>query len=411
MTEHVLNPDLRAAAPEALIRRGCVTVIELDAIKASAGARWEKMRETIYARLEAILRQKLGATDFFAQMNDCSYLVTMPSCEPEDAHICCLRIAYELHSSLLGDCRLSDLRISRLVQGEGDTVVVESIEEPAISHLVQRAGLHEHLLPPLQGENKAAIPMQPRAPAPPPQKFTHRFASFWDVRLEAVATWRCLTKPADSLTATPEEHLRDRLAQALSAIGRSMSILSQRLRQRDKFLLSIPICHDLLSSPIARMELAYTCRNLPGDVRPYVLFEITGLPPGVPHSRMNDLITVLRPFAKAVLVHVPLHTPSFAAYQGLGVHAVGIDLASTSPGEAINEIARITAGARVLHSMTFLTDVANVDVLRTACNAGINLVSGPVIGGTVPEPLPMQRLFAREIFQRAGASAKKAGAA
>ena len=125
MTDHVLNPDLRAAAPEALIRRGCVTVIELDAIKASAGARWEKMRETIYARLEAILRQKLGATDFFAQMTEASYLVTMPSCEPEDAHICCLRIAYELHSSLLGECRLSDLRISRLVQGDGDGVLVE----------------------------------------------------------------------------------------------------------------------------------------------------------------------------------------------------------------------------------------------------------------------------------------------
>lgn len=406
MTDLVLNPDLRAAAPEALIRRGCVTVIELDAIKASAGARWEKMRETIYARLEAILRQKLGATDFFAQMTEASYLVTMPSCEPEDAHICCLRIAYELHSSLLGECRLSDLRISRLVQGDGDGVLVESIEEPAISRLMHRAGLHEHLLPPLHDGNKTVIPLQPSAPPPPPAKFAHRFAPFWDVRLEAVATWRCLTKPADSLASTPEEHVRDRLAQALSAIGRSMSILSQRLRQRDKFLLSIPICHELLSSPIARMELAYTCRNLPGDVRPYVLFEITGLPPGVPHSRMNDLITVLRPFAKAVLVHVPLHTLSFAAYQGLGVHAVGIDLASTSSADAVNEIARISAGARVLHSMTFLTDVANVEVLRTACHAGINLVSGPVIGGTVPEPLPMQRLFAREILQRAAGYAK-----
>ncbi|MGZ6021042.1 MAG: hypothetical protein ACXWLQ_00410 [Rhizomicrobium sp.] len=411
MTHHVLNPDLKAAAPEALIRRGCVTVIELYAIKASAGARWDKMRETIYARLEAILRQKLGATDFFAQMNETSYLVTMPSCEPDDAHICCLRIAFELHTSLLGDCRLADLRISRLLQSDGDAVVLEAIGEPAITHLVKRAGLHEHLSPPLPQANAPAVRAQPILPvALPPVKFVHRFAPFWDVRLEAVATWRCLTIPADSLARTAEEHTRDRLAQALSAIGRSMSILSQRLRQREKFLLSIPIGHELLSSPVARMELADTCRNLPGEVRPYVLFEITDLPPGVPHSRMNDLITVLRPFAKAVLVHMPLRNPSFASYQGLGVHAEGIHLDnSMTQSDACNEIERICAGARLLHSMTFLTDVANVDVLRAACKAGVNLVSGPVIGGTVPEPLPMRRLFAREILQKAaGPSQAKA---
>jgi hypothetical protein len=402
MTEHVLNPDLKAAAPEALIRRGCVAVIELDAIKASAGARWEKMRATIYARLEAILRQKLGATDFFAQMDETSYLVTMPSSETEDAHICCLRIAFELHSSLLGECRLSDLRISRLVLGDGEKVVAEEISEPAITHLIHRAGLHERLLPPPPRAGQPAMPIMPAAAPQPPVKFVHSFAPFWDVRLEAVATWRCLTQPSDSPTRTAEEHVRDRLAQTLSAIGRSMSILSQRLRQRDKFLLSIPISHELLSSPVARMELTYTCRNLPGEVRPYVLFEITGLPQGVPHSRMNDLITVLRPFAKAVLVHVPLHNLSFATYQGLGVHAVGIDLDHNSTQlEAINEIERIASGGRVLHAMTFLTDVASVEMLRAACHAGINLVSGPVIGGCVPEPLPISRLFAREILQHA----------
>ena len=404
MREHVLNPHLKAAAPEALLRRGCVTAIELDAIKASAGMRWEKMRATIHARLEAILRQKLGATDFFAQMDETSYLVTMPSCDPDDAQICCLRIAFELHTSLLGECRLSDLRIAKIAQGKDGTLVAEAIEEPAISRLVQRAGLHEHLLPAPGRDPRPARPMPPAAPEP--EKFVHSFAPFWDVRLEAVATWRCLTKPADSVTRTSEEHIRNRLAQTLSAIGRSMSVLSRRLRQRDRFLLSIPIGHELLSSPIARMELAYTCRNLPAEVRPYVLFEITGLPQGVPHSRMSDFITVLRPFAKAVLVHVPPHNLSFDAYQGLGIHAVGIDLDhGATQLAALQEIERIAAGGRVLHAMTFLTDVANVETLAAACKAGINLVAGPLIGAGVPEPLPIRRLLVREIAQPSAARA------
>jgi hypothetical protein len=328
--------------------------------------------------------------------------VTMPSADSDDAHICCLRIAFDLHTSLLGECRLADLHIARLIPGDGDAIIMESIAEPGLSKLAERAGLKDQLQPPQTTTDGRKEPVERVVvPARTPPKFVHRFAPFWDVRKEAVATWRCLTHNANQPAGMTED-ARDRLALALACIGNAMAVLARRLKQNDRFLLSIPISHELLSSPLARMEIASTCRSLPGEVRPYLLFEITDLPPGVPQSRMNDLITVLRPFAKAVMVQVPLHNPSFAAYQGLGVHAVGVGLGSPLPhSEACNEIERLCSNARVLHAMPFLIDVSSADILREARQAGVNLVSGPIIGSPVADPQPMRHLYTDEILNRA----------
>src|SRR5579884_1598091 len=109
----MMRPEIRTAAAPVFLQRGCVNVIGLDAIRKEAGLRWERMRETIYARAEAILRQTLGPADFFLRLNDTAYIVTMPASEADDARLCCLRVAHELHTSLLGPCELGQLHLAR----------------------------------------------------------------------------------------------------------------------------------------------------------------------------------------------------------------------------------------------------------------------------------------------------------
>jgi hypothetical protein len=56
----VLKPDLKIAASPSLIQRGCVVLIGLDQIRQQAGARWEKMRPSIYAHLECCSARSSG---------------------------------------------------------------------------------------------------------------------------------------------------------------------------------------------------------------------------------------------------------------------------------------------------------------------------------------------------------------
>ena len=68
----------------------------------NADEQGRKTFDAVWAHLERLMKQRLSATDFFARINETSVLVSLPSQTSEEAQICCLRIAQELHTSMLG---------------------------------------------------------------------------------------------------------------------------------------------------------------------------------------------------------------------------------------------------------------------------------------------------------------------
>src|SRR5258706_14475007 len=101
------RPDLKAAASPELLKRGCVHVIGLEALRDKAGPLWEKIRAGIHSRLETILRQRLGPADFFVSLDDVFYLVTMPTANTEDAQVAWLGAPYALYTRYFRPCRLA----------------------------------------------------------------------------------------------------------------------------------------------------------------------------------------------------------------------------------------------------------------------------------------------------------------
>src|SRR5258706_4882886 len=93
------RPDLKAAASPELLKRGCVHIIGLEALRDKAGPLWQKIRAGIYSRLETILRQRLGPADFFVAVDEVFYLVTMPAAIAADGQVACLGAAHELYTS------------------------------------------------------------------------------------------------------------------------------------------------------------------------------------------------------------------------------------------------------------------------------------------------------------------------
>ena len=106
--------DLKSVVSPALLKRGCINVIGLETVRQQTGARWEKMRDSIYARLESLLSHKLGSSDFFIRLGEVAYLVATPSSDGDDSRLTCLKIAYELHCGLLGACSVGDISLSRM---------------------------------------------------------------------------------------------------------------------------------------------------------------------------------------------------------------------------------------------------------------------------------------------------------
>jgi hypothetical protein len=173
-------------------------------------------------------------------------------------------------------------------------------------------------------------------------------------------------------------------------------LLAAYLASGDRFLVAIPVTYDVLSSPVGRMEIFTVCRSLAAELRPYLIFEISELPLGVPQSRLAELVGSLRPFCRGVMTQLPVRIPNSGAYLGAGLHAIGLSLrgGGTGGSEMSSEIFKLCVAAKRQGVRSFALDVPNLELLRTAYDQGINLMSSPLIGPGQDLPAPIRRLSA-----------------
>jgi hypothetical protein len=198
----------------------------------------------------------------------------------------------------------------------------------------------------------------------------------------------------------------------LARLRHAAASLASSLEAGQRFLMSIPISYDLLGSPIIRSEITTIFQAVSSELRPYLLFEICGLPHGVPQSRLSGLIVTLRPFCRGVSAQFPPRIPSYSMYQGSGLHGISLSLAANSSHAAESavdtcehRIFDLCTAARRMRVMSVVHDVSDFELLIYARDIGVNVVSGSLIGAPQVRPGPIRRLAAREIASIAMAHA------
>jgi hypothetical protein len=397
-----LGFDLKSMASPALIRRGGVNVIGLEAIRAGTGARWERMRESIYARMEAQLSQKLGPTDFYVRIGPLAYLIVMPSSGAEDAALCCLKIAYELHRSLLGRCGIDDLTLARVTGESADTLDIQPLAATEIAQLAIRSGLPD-LVPAHAAAAASAWCQDASAPQP---TASFGFEPIWDSQHGAITSYRLATHRPDALQWTAalasREDFRTELRMLVDGLTHAARILGAALQAGGRYLMIVPMPHALLSSPTGRMDIAAACRALPAELRPFLILTIAAVPPGVPQSRMGELACAIRPFCRAVCVELPFGFHDHATYQNLGASGFALALpALAAPSVARIEIAKLATAAKRFGLRASVSGLRTLDLAEYARACGIDFLSGPFLGSEVFVPQRMSKLTWDDILASA----------
>jgi hypothetical protein len=231
----------------------------------------------------------------------------------------------------------------------------------------------------------------------PAVDFSHRYAPLWDAQREAVTSWRCVSRCDSTAPDRPDLPPRQKLAFAQSRIVEAGARLARHLQDGERFIVWLPLPYDLLASAAGRMEIAGACRQLAAGLRPYLVFEICDLPPGVPQSRLSELVCALKPFGRGVAALLPGRAPSYSPYLGAGLMAIGLSFPSVEGTDISGEIFRLAAAARKQKMTSFLLNVPNGQALQDARALGINLLSNPRIGQPLKDPQPVRRLSAQHL--------------
>jgi hypothetical protein len=403
------SPILAAAAAPAFLARGCVNVIELECLKEQAGPRWSRIQDGVYGRLEALLRAKLGPNDLFVRIGDAAYLITMPTSDPEEVNAICMRVAFDLHASFLGQCTVGQIQVCNVQNGDDDTLVLKRLATEQIMRLADRAGILDQLLQ--QNESVARASNFGETAMPTTRKATpetvggdtmsieHHFTPVWSVMNSAVTTYTCEVTavnlpgrrgPVPLAQLSPKERIRAELSLFQSGITH----LTTACEIGNRFLLAIPVSFDVLGSPMGRMELLASCRDVSHDYRQYLVFVIYEVPPGVAQTRLAHMVTTLRPFCRGVSATVAPSCRAYSAYQGIGLRSVGFDLREFVPPNVFcqNDAEQLSQFARRTAIGSFLHEIREKRMLKFALDARIQNLSGPAILPPCEEPDGLRRL-------------------
>jgi hypothetical protein len=423
-----LNPMLAAAASPAFLAKGCVNVVELDALKENAGERWPRIRDGVYARLESLLRSKLGPNDLFIRLGDTAYLVTMPTTDADDVSAICTRVAFDLHTSFLGECGLTQIHVDAVVGGEDDALILKRLPPSTVAVLAERVGISDMLAgqdgapngrPHESGQGHghanghahhhgATGPKPAAGPAPSETvEVEHHFVPVWSVPNAAVTTFGCEPKairiagrPVNVATSVLES--KERLFIEMSVLQRSIAQLAYAQKSGHRFLLNLPLSFDVFGSPAGRMEVLSAFREMSRDYRALINFVISNVPLGVGQTALANMVTALNPFGRGVAATIHPQTRTFTGYQGIGLKAVGYNLTEFPARGAFGseDAERLSQFARRNTLGTFLYGVHDKNTLKFAQDAGIQYLCGPAVAPSTDEPRGMWRLSWGEVLAK-----------
>lgn len=418
------SPILAAAASSALLAAGCVNVIELGVLKDAAGVRWPRIREGVCARLETMLRTRLGPNDLFTPLGDSAYLVTMPATDPDDVSAICTRVAFDLYTSLLGQCDLHHIQVNLALPSDDDTLVLRRLPPEKIIVLAEKAGIPPSAMRRKTGagaqqlgdlanisvsepgsKNVIRGVIEPQTVAAPRAEF--HYVPIWSVPNAAVTSYACEPRTIfvkGRPQAVPLSQLTEpeRLQLDLLALHNGFSELGRAWAMGKRFLLITLIAFDTIGTPAGRMEVVSACRDLSYDYRSYLTFMIYDVPPGVAQSRLANMVTVLRPFGRGVLATISPIDRAFSAYQGIGLRGIGYNLREFQTQAPFRQLdaEQLAQFGRRNNLSSFLWDVRDKNILKFAQDASIQHLSGPAVAPASAEPQGMLRLTWGEVLAR-----------
>lgn len=378
---------------------GSANVLSLEGLRRAAGDQWPKLREKVDERLDELLRQQLGPSDFFLSLDDMNRLIITPSLPRQDGLISCLRIAYDLNTGFLGRCSVDQLTVQPAIAVRDDLIEVDSIARDLVLEL---AGSAELGLTKDEGaEQGQGLYPSDHSPETALQVV---YAPVWDALHQVIRAYSCQPLVSGMVFGpeNPQQHMHELTQVTLNVLKISAGQLRQLLQHGERVLLSVPVSYLVINNPLARMKFLAECRALDAELRPYLVFSVKDLPAGIPQSRVAEVVTILQAFCGGITVRAAVRSGQrLAAFRNAGVRGLGISLRGLVPEEYEREIGILTSEAKRAGVPSFVTHINDGFALNLALARGVQWLTGAVIAQPVSVPGPLKSLSREQLLRTA----------
>jgi hypothetical protein len=329
----------------ALLAAGLVSVIGLDAIRRKLGDRWPIKRAQVWDHVERELERTLSPADIFLRTDDVSYTIAQPGSDRYAAQAVCFSILQEVLKFFLGESRPADIdvrTVSSIAAGQMTSQPVDltklrrgavapaPVETPAeqlaaaaTGPLADHAPAAAHWKPPLAGRS-SIIELSP------PKR-----GSF-DLKLTVDGVWN-LKRGLITSFLIERQGVRGKGDMAdleeidVATLVYAATLLDEQIDQGGSLTLHLPLSFASLSTQRTRQRLLGLTHSVRESMRRMVLLEIADLDPGVPPSRLIEVVGLVRSLCVGIIGRVRPTKAALAAVKGCGLRGVAVSAEHLAP--------------------------------------------------------------------------------
>lgn len=402
---------------------GRVQLLKFDRLRKRFGSKWDRLADRVLMIIQMAIGRRLADDDVFIRHGDLGFIILFASLSQEQAELKCALIADEVAKRLFGsdvtsddfeirtatttvDGRIALQRADNLedllaeMAAQLDKTDVEFVTDPQ-TEVEDGSGIDN------EQTEMSALAYRERTPFKA-SDLDYVFQPVWDVSLKALSTYGCMPARRENArilalgeAAIPNDLLPLEMLELDRAVLRTaVSELMLALDLQRKCLISIPIHYSTLGSAQRRQLYLSECRDLDDSGRTLLLFEIVGLPDGVPQSRLMELSVSLRPFSRAVLARCLVDENDFQKYKAAGITAVGFDASAGAYSEAglMKEMEKFVERAEKHGLQTYLLGASTLSLNAAAIATGVTYLTGPAVTSVTDQPKNAVRFNLNDLF-------------
>lgn len=431
---------------------GAIHLINLHIIRERMGDRWPAVAERLLAGIEVILDNRLTAADLYIRIEGPSYLIVFGELDHDAAKLKCALIGHEIEKHVFGDdvnfaeisVRASVFRLDDVAKGQREEIdllgIINALKSGA-EHTVpgERRGHDtpvgaEHGRQAVEDVGLPGIPYhEPPAAAhgaqvsyvlvpiyqtatTPPSSFV--FRPVWHTRQDAIGTYLC--QPAwvksDGVGTSGESYVEYHLAYSGEGDVATLEEVCRTFRtlgaERRRALLSMSVHLETVARSATRKEFLAVAAGLSQSERRFLSLEFVGIDETVPHMRLTELVSVIQPFCRGVILRCSLDRRRFSGVREARIHAVGVEVGVGHGSEAgilpkLDEFAAAASGAGL---RTYAHGLRSRSLTSGAVAAGFDYVDGDPVAALLERPSNAYRFGLADLY-RGGMEKTKARSA
>jgi hypothetical protein len=178
------------------------------------------------------------------------------------------------------------------------------------------------------------------------------------------------------------------------------------MRRGVRVALHAPVALNAAAYSASRFRLLNALRDLPEQVRRFLILEVVEISEGLPQGRLMETVGMLSPYCRAVLARAPSVHVDVRAWRGCGLSGVSVECDRLAPGDRSAE-SRLGIFARRAEEATLSCvgySLPSRSLMVTAWASGFTHVGGPLLSAGVGSPEAVLRLRPADLFSKSAAS-------